>query len=173
MLTPEHQNKLNSMAVLRLLSALVPIADLTGGLDVKNKQGQALAAATHEYNDRFTNLLADVQAALSGLLENPLDLSEPGQQQTLFTRFCEVSGGRETAHLQEPRTPGSYDVHAAADMFAKMLPQIAPAYAFATCTPAEGMHNWLAKYADKPEGRAWLLNEAIQLFVADAVSEKE
>jgi hypothetical protein len=182
MLPPAFQERRAEMAVLRLVSAVVYPADLTGGLDVIAAQQSGdrarYDAARAEYDARFQALLRDLTATLDNLDRDPPHAVGADYAKAVFDRYVGLVSD-ETAHLQDPRPAGTYDVHAVADITGKMLAEFQRIYADIRQERPEtvtahiaDIAQWLRRHAATDAGRSWLLTEAVQLFVADAL-EKE
>ena len=155
---PEHLNQLNSMATARLVSALIPVMFT-----------QAAPSDEATVAGQYRALVADLTRVLGSLAENPIP-DGPDSDVAVMNRFCDLTAGEETAHLQGQ--PAAYDMQAVGAMLGRMLPKIRPAYSDAGVPPEQGMYDWLSKHGQTSTGFSWLLNQAVQLIAADAVKPK-
>ena len=164
---PEYLETLNRMAVLRLTSALLPVADVATP-EVTLEEAQA----------RFKSLMRDLIATLGRLDKDPPAGTGEAYAQSVRARFLDAVPD-EAAHLQSPRPSGSYDVHAVADMLGKMLAEYQRIYATIRKQNVETMHEhvheiygWLKKHGRTNKGRDWILSETFQILTADRTGEE-
>lgn len=155
---PEHLNQLNAMAAARLVSALIPVMfTQTAPSDEATVAGQ------------YRALVADLTSALGALSETPIP-NGPDSDVAVMNLFCDLHDGDETAYLEGQ--PDAYDVQAVGAMLGRVLPKIRPVYANAGIAAERGMHDWLTHHGQTSVGFAWLLNQSVQLIVADAAKPK-
>jgi hypothetical protein len=163
MLDEMETEKLAANLAARMVSALLPPL----GIGMDDFKGS---------RDAFDTLMTDMSAWLEKMAANPFPLDDrDAYVHDAGVVFFTTAKLGETAHLEEPPAPGSYDVHLAGDLAARLLFSFETALADngAGVTAADILSKWFSAHAQTREGNAWLLNKATEMIVADSIDDDE